>query len=168
MSATILSLLRQGASLRYRPPHGFYVVLGGKAHKVDQAEARKAVESRTVRPNGIDQHGVYLFAANLKAIHAPVPALQRNPQALPPRPAAVPHALPVLPGMRRQADPENSAGFPQVGGANSGRVPADAGGLDAPRAQRGADSQAGKGGCVGCGRCGAAGASKKEMKGRAA
>lgn len=58
----IKKLLMTGGSLRYRPPHGFYVVLGGKAHKVDQAEARKAVESRAVRPAGKDQHGVYLFA----------------------------------------------------------------------------------------------------------
>ena len=62
MSATILSLLRQGASLRYRPPHGFYVVLAGKQQPVSQSEARKAVEAKLVRPNGIDQHGVYLFA----------------------------------------------------------------------------------------------------------
>lgn len=58
----IKKLLLTGGVLRYRPPHGFYVVLGGKAHKVDQAEARKAVESRAVRPAGKDQHGVYLFA----------------------------------------------------------------------------------------------------------
>ena len=48
----IKKLLLTGGVLRYRPPHGFYVVLGGKAHKVDQAEARKAVESRAVRPAG--------------------------------------------------------------------------------------------------------------------
>ena len=62
MSATILPLLRQGGSLRYRPPHGFYVVTNGKSTPVSQDEARKAVESRTVRPAGKDQHGVYLFA----------------------------------------------------------------------------------------------------------
>ena len=151
MSATILSLLRQGASLRYRPPHGFYVVLGGKAHKVDQAEARKAVESRTVRPNGIDQHGVYLFAANLKAINAPVPALQRNPQALPARPADVSHALPVLPGMRRQAGAEDPAAVHLAEGAQGGRVPPGAGRLDAPRAQRAGAAGAGKANGVGCG-----------------
>ena len=62
MSAAIVSLLRQAGSLRYRPPHGFYVVTNGKSTPVSQAEAKKAVESRTVRPAGIDQHGVYLFA----------------------------------------------------------------------------------------------------------
>ena len=62
MSAAILPLLRSGGSLRYRPPHGFYVVLGGKTQPVSQAEAKKAVESRAVRPAGKDQHGVYLFA----------------------------------------------------------------------------------------------------------
>ena len=62
MSATILSLLRSGGSLRYRPPHGFYVVLAGKQQPISQDEARKAVESRAVRPAGKDQHGVYLFA----------------------------------------------------------------------------------------------------------
>ena len=62
MSAAIVSLLRQGGSLRYRPPHGFYVVLGGETKPVDQAAGRQAVTSKLVRPNGIDQHGVYLFA----------------------------------------------------------------------------------------------------------
>ena len=59
---SLLQLLKSGASLRYRPPHGFYVVLGGETKPVDQAEAKKAVESRAVRPAGKDQHGVYLFA----------------------------------------------------------------------------------------------------------
>ena len=62
MNAAILPLLRQGGSLRYRPPHGFYVVLGGKQQPVSQADARAAVRAALVRPNGIDQHGVYLFA----------------------------------------------------------------------------------------------------------
>lgn len=62
MSAAIVSLLRQGGSLRYRPPHGFYVVVAGKQQPISQAEAKKAVESRAVRPAGKDQHGVYLFA----------------------------------------------------------------------------------------------------------
>ena len=59
---SLLQLLKSGASLRYRPPHGFYVVLAGKTQPVSQAEAKKAVESRAVRPAGKDQHGVYLFA----------------------------------------------------------------------------------------------------------
>lgn len=57
----IKKLLRQGGSLRYRPPHGFYVVLAGKTQPASQDEARKAVESRAVRPAGKDQHGVFLF-----------------------------------------------------------------------------------------------------------
>ena len=58
----IKKLLMTGGVLRYRPPHGFYVVLGGETQPVSQAEAKKAVESRAVRPAGKDQHGVYLFA----------------------------------------------------------------------------------------------------------
>lgn len=59
---SLLQLLKSGASLRYRPPHGFYVVVAGKQQPISQAEAKKAVESRAVRPAGKDQHGVYLFA----------------------------------------------------------------------------------------------------------
>ena len=165
MSATILPLLRQGGSLRYRPPHGFYVVLAGKQQPVSQAEARKAVESRTVRPNGIDQHGVYLFALSQKAANA-VPAVRNHPQTLPARPAAVPHALRNLPALRREAGAEDPAPVHLAEGAQGGRVPPGAGRLDAPRSPGGTDPQAGKAGCVGCGRCGAAGASKQEMKGK--
>ena len=163
----ILALLRQGGSLRYRPPHGFYVVTNGKSTPVSQAEAKKAVESRAVRPAGKDQHGVYRFAANMKAINAPVPAVPRHPQTLPARPAAAPHALRDLSPVRGKVDSAHSAPVHLDEGAQGGRVPAGADRLDASGALGSADSQAGKAGCVGCGRCGAAGASKQEMKGRA-
>ena len=164
---SLLQLLKSGGSLRYRPPHGFYVVLGGETKPVDQAAGRQAVTSKLVRPNGIDPHGVYLFAANMKAINAPVPAVPRHPQTLPARPAAAPHALRDLSPVRGKVDSAHSAPVHLAEGAQGGRVPAGADRLDAPRALGSADSQAGKAGCVGCGRCGAAGASKQEMKGKA-
>lgn len=58
----IVQMLKSGASLRYREPKGFYLVQQGISHPCDQAEARKLVEQRKVRPNTKDQHGVYLFA----------------------------------------------------------------------------------------------------------
>ena len=67
---SLLQLLKSGGVLRYRPPHGFYVVLAGKSTPVSESEARAAVTSKTVVPNGKDQHGVYLFALNQKAKHA--------------------------------------------------------------------------------------------------
>lgn len=55
-------LLRSGGVLRMRPPYGPYVVLGGKSTPVAEAVVRQAVKAGVVRPNGVDQHGVYLFA----------------------------------------------------------------------------------------------------------
>ena len=37
---TLIQLLQTGGVLRYRPPHGFYVVLRGKHVAVTEAEAR--------------------------------------------------------------------------------------------------------------------------------
>lgn len=59
---TLVQLLQSGGVLRYRPPHGFYTVLRGKHVAVTEAEARAAVAAKQVRPDGIDQHGVYIFA----------------------------------------------------------------------------------------------------------
>ena len=63
----LLQMLQSGGVLRYRPPHGFYVVMRGKSTAITDAEARAAVSAKKVLPNGIDQHGVYLFALNKKA-----------------------------------------------------------------------------------------------------
>ena len=59
---TMMLALRNGGSLRFRPPHGFYVVLAGQRVLISQGAAKAAVRAGRVRPNGIDQHGVYLFA----------------------------------------------------------------------------------------------------------
>ena len=59
---TLIQLLQTGGVLRYRTPHGFYVVLRGKHVAVTEAEARAAVTAKQVRPDGVDQHGVYIFA----------------------------------------------------------------------------------------------------------
>ena len=67
---TLIQLLQSGAVLRYRVGFGFYTVLSGKSTPAAEAEARAAVTSKTVTPNGKDQHGVYLFALNQKAKHA--------------------------------------------------------------------------------------------------
>lgn len=61
---TIEQQLRNGASLRYRDPHGFYIVKCGERIRVEQSEAEKLVRKGVVRPNTKDQHGVYLFALN--------------------------------------------------------------------------------------------------------
>lgn len=63
----LLQMLQSGGVLRWRPPHGFYVVLRGKHVAVTEAEARAAVTAKQVRPDGIDQHGVYIFALTGKA-----------------------------------------------------------------------------------------------------
>ena len=63
----LLQMLQSGGVLRYRPPHGFYVVLRGKHVAVTEAEARAAVTAKQVRPDGVDQHGVYIFALTGKA-----------------------------------------------------------------------------------------------------
>ena len=63
----LLQMLQSGGVLRWRPPHGFYVVLRGKHVAVTEAEARAAVTAKQVRPDGVDQHGVYIFALTGKA-----------------------------------------------------------------------------------------------------
>ena len=63
----LLQMLQSGGVLRYRPPHGFYVVMRGKHVAVTEPEARAAVTAKQVRPDGIDQHGVYIFALVRKA-----------------------------------------------------------------------------------------------------
>ena len=146
----LIQLLKSGASMRYRPPHGFYTVLAGKSTPLSEATGRAAVQSGLVRPAGKDQHGVYLFALSQKAANA-VPAVQRHPQALPKRPAAAPNALPDVHPMRRKADSKTTAAVPADAGAAQGQVQGGAGGLDGAGAQRAAIARAGKEHCVGCG-----------------
>lgn len=68
MATDIMQSLRSGGILK----------LGGKSHKlflivrseelpVCQSEARRLVEGKAVRPNGIDSHGNGVFALNASA-----------------------------------------------------------------------------------------------------
>lgn len=55
-------MLMSGGVLRMRPPYGPYVVANGHSTPVSEGEVHQAIKSGLVRPNGIDSHGVYLFA----------------------------------------------------------------------------------------------------------
>lgn len=147
---TLKQQLLSGAVLRYRPPHGFYTVLAGKSTPLSEATGRAAVQSGVVRPAGKDQHGVYLFALSQKAAHA-MPAVRRDSQALPKRPAAVPDALPRVHSVRCAADPKNSARIQMAGGEKAAAVPSGVGGMGGQEAQRDGIEKACKGECVGCG-----------------
>ena len=146
----LLQRLKSGASLRYRPPHGFYTVLAGKSTPLSEATGRAAVQSGVVRPAGKDQHGVYLFTLSQKAANA-VPAVRRDSQALPKRPAAVPNALPDVHPLRGTLHSEIPAAVPADNRAAPGQVQAGAGRLDGSGARRRGAEGAGKGDGVGCG-----------------
>ncbi len=146
----LLQRLKSGASMRYRPPHGFYTVLSGKSTPLPEATGRAAVQSGLVRPAGKDQHGVYLFTLSQKAAHA-VPAVRNHPQTLPTRPAAVPNALPDVHPLRGAPHSEIPAAVPADNRTAQGQVQGGAGGLDGSGAQRGGAEGAGKGDGVGCG-----------------
>lgn len=146
---TLIQLLQTGGALRYRPPHGFYVVRSGLTIPVSQSEAQAAVKAGRVRPAGISAHGVYVFSLNDKATD--VRRVRNHPQALPKRPAAVPPALPDVHPLRGKANPKVSAAVPAHCGAAQGQVQAGAGRLDGARAWRAGAKGAGKGDGVGCG-----------------
>ena len=103
---TLIQLLQSGGVLRYRPPHGCYVVLAGRHVHVTEDEVRSAVESRRVRPLGVDQHGVHLFSFNQQGARhvshskpAPaVPTVRRDPSALPQRTAGLGGGCSVMGG----------------------------------------------------------------------
>ena len=145
----IKKLLMTGGSLRYRPPHGFYVVRSGLTIPVSQSEAQAAVKAGRVRPAGISAHGVYVFSLNDKATD--VRRVRNHPQALPTRPAAVPDALPRVHLLRGAADPKNSARIQMAGGEKAAAVPSGVGGMGGQGAQRDGIEKACKGECVGCG-----------------
>lgn len=69
MSA-LRQLLASGGVLRMRHPYGSYVVLAGKSTPVADDEVRQALRAGWVRPNGVDPHGVYLFALRPGAVVA--------------------------------------------------------------------------------------------------
>ena len=148
---TLIQLLKSGASMRYRPPHGFYTVMSGKSTPLSEATGRAAVQSGVVRPAGKDPHGVYLFTLNNKAANVrrvPDPA-----QALPKRPAAAPNALPDVHPLRGTLHSEIPAAVPADNRTAQGQVQGGAGGLDGAGAQRERVAGAGQGGCMGCGAC---------------
>ena len=147
---TLIQLLKSGASMRYRPPNGFYVVLSGLTIPVSQEAAKAAVKAQQVRPAGIDPHGVYLFTLNNNKA-TDVQRVPDHPQALPARPAAVQNALPDVHPMRRAADSKTPAAVPADNRTAKGQVQGGAGGLGGAGAQRAAVAGAGKGDGVGCG-----------------
>ena len=63
---SLMTQLKQGGVLRFRPPHGFYVVMHGKHQPVRVEEAEQAIKARRVRPLEMDQFGVYHFTLAAK------------------------------------------------------------------------------------------------------
>ena len=61
-------LLNNGGVLRFRPPHGFYVVRQSERHHITQAEGEAAVKRGLVVPESSqpDIHGVWHFTLNNK------------------------------------------------------------------------------------------------------
>ena len=66
MAMTLDQLLANGGVLRYRPPHGFYIVRKGERHAITQEEGEAAVKTGKVRPESSepDIHGVWHFTTN--------------------------------------------------------------------------------------------------------
>ena len=56
-------LLNNGGALRYRPPHGFYVIRQGERWPVPKEEIEAAIKARKVKPESDkpDIHGVWHF-----------------------------------------------------------------------------------------------------------
>lgn len=66
MAMTLGQLLNNGGVLRFRPPHGFYVVRQSERHHITQAEGEAAVKQGLVVPESSqpDIHGVWHFTLN--------------------------------------------------------------------------------------------------------
>lgn len=63
MATSILTTLQRGGILKFSPrSQAFYVVHNHQDHHADQAEAKRLVTQKIVRPNGIDPGGRYVFA----------------------------------------------------------------------------------------------------------
>ena len=59
----ILPLLKAGGALKYsRRSNRFFVVQHSREVAVNQTEARRLATSTTLRPNGVDSHGLFVFA----------------------------------------------------------------------------------------------------------
>jgi hypothetical protein len=62
-SPPILPLLKAGGVLKFsRRTDRFFVVQHSREVAVNQAEARRLATSPAVRPNGVDSHGLFVFA----------------------------------------------------------------------------------------------------------
>lgn len=71
-AAQILTTLRAGACLKLGGrSERFFIVQNSKQLPADQAAARKLASDGTLRPNGIDSHGNYVFALNTKTATDP-------------------------------------------------------------------------------------------------
>lgn len=63
----IIPTLRQGGALKCSGrTQRFFIVQQSREVPVNQAEARRLASNGTLRPSGIDSHGHYVFALNLK------------------------------------------------------------------------------------------------------
>jgi hypothetical protein len=64
-STPILPTLRTGGALKCSArTERFFIVKNSQDISVDQTEALKLASNGTVRPNGRDSHGNYVFALN--------------------------------------------------------------------------------------------------------
>lgn len=67
-SPPILPLLKSGGVLKFsRRSDRFFVVQHSREVAVSQSEARRLATSMAVRPNGVDSHGLFVFALNREA-----------------------------------------------------------------------------------------------------
>lgn len=68
----IIPTLRQGGALKCSGrTQRFFIVQQSREVPVNQTEAKRLAANGTLRPNGIDSHGNYVFALNLtEASHA--------------------------------------------------------------------------------------------------
>lgn len=65
MAIDIMQSLRQGGILKLGGRnHKFFLVVRSEHLSVCQADAKRLVDGKAVRPNGIDSHGNGVFALN--------------------------------------------------------------------------------------------------------
>ena len=61
----IVPALKAGGALKCSPrTHRFFIVQRSQDLAIDQTEALKLASNGTLRPNGIDSHGNFVFALN--------------------------------------------------------------------------------------------------------
>jgi hypothetical protein len=68
----ILPLLKAGGALKFsRRTNRFFVVQHSREVAVNQTEAQRLASNGTLRPNGIDSHGNYVFALKAQSVLTP-------------------------------------------------------------------------------------------------